>query len=133
MTSTWKAVAMLALAAVAGGAIGSVLTARAGGPGRAHDHERGYDWYVQMLDRELSLSPAQHDSVEAILRRRDGAMDSLWGEMRPRITAIRESIRAEIRAQLTPEQQSRLGEITARLDKERRRKQQERERKNGSN
>jgi len=132
MTSTWKAGVMLVLAAAAGGAIGSVLTARAG-HGTGHDHERGYSWYVEMLDRELKLTPAQRDSLVAILRRRDGSMDSLWAEMRPRISTLRESIRSEIRAQLTAEQQARYGEITARLDAERRRKQQEHERKNGSN
>jgi Spy/CpxP family protein refolding chaperone len=119
-TSTWKAVALLVLAAAVGGAAGSVLTARAAcGKGGADCHRHGNAWYVALLDRELKLSAAQRDSVRAILRRRDASMDSIWTEMRPRIDAARNSIRTDISQVLTPEQQGRYRDLTARLDAER--------------
>jgi hypothetical protein len=119
LTSTWKAVALLALAAAAGGAVGSALTARVGHPGR-EGHGHGYGWYVDLLDRELDLSDALRDSVRAILQRREGSMDSILAEMRPRIEAARAVIRSEISAQLTEEQTRRYQALTARLDAERR-------------
>jgi hypothetical protein len=119
LTSTWKAAGLLALAALAGGALGSAVTLRIGARGDHGDRGRGYAWYVEMLHRELRLTPAQEDSVRAILARRDGAMDSIWAEMRPRIDAARGAIRAEIATQLTPGQQEQYRRLTARLDAER--------------
>jgi Spy/CpxP family protein refolding chaperone len=121
LTSTWKAVALLALAAAAGAAAGSVVTARAGREGR-EGHGRGYGWYVDLLDRELDLSDAQRDSVQAILKRREASMDSILAEMRPRIEAARAVIRNEIGAQLTPDQARRYQDLTARLAAERKEK-----------
>jgi Spy/CpxP family protein refolding chaperone len=121
LTSTWKAVALLALAAAAGAAAGSVVTAWAGRESR-EGHGRGYGWYVGLLDRELDLSDAQRDSVRAILQRREGSMDSILAEMRPRIEAARAVIRSEISTQLTPEQARRYQDLTARLDAERKEK-----------
>ncbi|HWA57636.1 MAG TPA: periplasmic heavy metal sensor [Gemmatimonadales bacterium] len=122
-TGTWKAVAMLALAAVAGGVVGSAITASA----VRDDHgARGHGptWYIDLLDRELKLTPAQRDSVRAILDRREGSMDSILAEMRPRIDAVRQVIRGEISAQLSPAQQQQYRDLTARLDAERRERNQ---------
>ena len=134
LTSTWKAVALLALAAGAGGVVGSAVTARVvhrEREGRGH----GYGWYVDLLDRELHLSDAQRDSVRAILQRREGSMDSILAEMRPRIDAARTVIRGEIALQLTPGQQERYRQLTARLDAERqtRREKEARDKSKGSN
>lgn len=118
MTSTWKAALLLGLAALAGGAVGSAATLRLT-RGDHGDRGRGYTWYVDLLTRELKLTAPQQDSVRAILARRDGAMDSLWAEMRPRIDAARNAIRAEIATQLTPAQQEQYHQLTARLDAER--------------
>lgn len=119
MTSTWKAAALLALAAVAGGSAGSAWTARRSeGPER-----RGYGWYIELLRNELDLTGAQEDSVRAILRRRDQTMDSLWAEIRPRFDAARSAVRAEIAGQLTTAQQTRFAEVGARLDAERQERQ----------
>jgi len=118
-TGTWKAVAVLALAAVAGGVVGSALTlslGRGGHEGRGH----GSNWYIDLLDHELRLSAAQRDSVRVILERRQGSMDSILAEMRPRIEAARAVIRNEISGQLTTEQQKLYVDLTARLDAERR-------------
>jgi Spy/CpxP family protein refolding chaperone len=118
LTSTWKAAGLLALAAVAGGALGSAVTLKAVASQR-EDHGHGYSWYVELLHRELKLTPDQEDSVRAILARRDSAMDSIWAEVRPRIDAARSAIRAEITTRLTPEQQGAYRQLTARLDAER--------------
>ncbi len=122
-TGTWKAVGMLALAAMVGGVVGSAITARAGREergGRGH----GPTWYIDLLDRELQLSPVQRDSVRAILDRREGSMDSILAEMRPRIDAARQVIRAEISGQLTAAQQEKYRALAARLDAERRERAQ---------
>lgn len=121
-TGTWKAVMLLLLAALVGGAIGSAATARvvghrhqsSGGPGRHSE------WYVDMLRRELDLTPGQQDSVRTILRHRRAVMDSMWAALRPRMELMRDSIRADVRAILTPAQQGRFAEVTARFDARRR-------------
>ena len=121
-SSTWKAGLLLSLVALAGGAVGSALTVqvmhghRAAGSGQRH----GGDWYVELLDRELKLNPAQRDSVRAILGRHRGEMDSIWGELDTRLGQSRETIRGEIRVQLTADQVTRYSDVTARLDAERR-------------
>jgi hypothetical protein len=133
LTSTWKAVALLALAAGAGGVVGSAVTARV--VHREREGRHGYGWYVDLLDRELRLSGTQRDSVRAILQRREGSMDSILAEMRPRIDAARNVIRGEIAMQLTAEQQERYRRLTARLDAERqtRREKEAQDKSKGSN
>jgi Spy/CpxP family protein refolding chaperone len=122
LTSTRKAVALLLLAVVLGGALGSMATARVMG----HHHEdrdnqgRGSDWYIGLLRRELELNPQQQDSVRAILRRHRREMDSIYATLSVPMAAMRETIRTEIRALLTPDQQKRYAVVTARLDAARR-------------
>jgi Spy/CpxP family protein refolding chaperone len=117
--NTWKAVGMLLLAALVGGAIGTAATV--GVRERRHEQSRrgGSGWYVEMLTRELSLTEAQRDSVQQVLTRHRAGMDSIWAEMAPRMRAWREGVRADVRSYLTPEQQTRYAELTARLDAER--------------
>ena len=122
-TSRWKAVAVLALAAAAGAVIGGALTASATRSDR-EGHGHGSNWYVDLLNKELDLTDQQRDSVRAILDRRQGSMDSILAEMRPRIEAARAVIRNDINGQLTPDQQRRYRELTSRLDAERRERQQ---------
>jgi hypothetical protein len=131
-TSTWKAVALLGLAAVAGGAAGSVVTARVVAGHEEGRHPRGYNWYLDMLTRDLALSATQRDSVRVILQAWDRSMDSVWSRVGPPIDSLRMALRAQIGAQLTPEQQGRYREILARLDAQReaarRQRQEQRER-----
>jgi hypothetical protein len=117
--NTWKAVGMLLLAALIGGAIGTATTI--GVRGRRHEEGRrgGSGWYVEMLTRELALTEAQKDSVQQVLTRHRAGMDSIWAEMAPRMKVWRENVRADVRMHLTPEQQTRYAELTARLDAER--------------
>ncbi|HXG43297.1 MAG TPA: periplasmic heavy metal sensor [Gemmatimonadales bacterium] len=119
--SKGKAALLLLLAGLLGAGLGAWAAREFGrhGPGRGRWH--GPEGYVRLLDRELDLSPAQEDSVRAILRRSAGAMESLWAAVRPRFDSLRTVIRAEVRAQLTPEQQARYQDLVRRLDAERRR------------
>ncbi len=120
-SGTWKAGLLLALAAVAGGAVGSAVTMRTMHSGHGPGGGRhGGDWYVELLDRELKLSAIQRDSVRAILNRHHGDMDSLWNQFGNRLDQMRDTIRAEVRVQLTPDQLARYRDVTARLDAERR-------------
>jgi hypothetical protein len=121
--NTWKAVGMLLLAALVGGAIGAA--AMVGVRGRRHEDGRrgGSGWYVEMLARELTLTEEQKVSVQQVLTRHRAGMDSIWAEMAPRMKAWRESVRADVRAHLTPEQQTHYAELTARLDAERERRE----------
>jgi len=110
---------MLLLAALLGGVVGSVATI--GIHGRRHQDGRrpGSDWYVEMLTRELNLSPAQRDTVRDVLERHRPGMDSIWADVTPRMKTWREGLRAEIRTHLTPEQQQRYTELTTQHDAER--------------
>src|SRR5687768_5649271 len=56
---------------------------RARGPG---SQRRGI---VATLQRELSLTPEQRDSVQVIVRRWDPAMRSVYDGMRPRFDSLR--------------------------------------------
>jgi len=117
--NTWKAVGMLLLAGLVGGAVSSA--AMIGFGGRRHMGGRGHggDPYVEMLARELDLTAAQRDTVRAILDRHRPGMDSIWIDVAPRMKAWREGVRDEIRTHLDSEQQRRYAEYTARRDAER--------------
>jgi len=120
-TSRWKAIGLLLLAGVSGGVAGSAITAFAMGP----DHDkggrrRGSGWYIELLQRELDLSSAQRDSVEAVLDRYSAPMEGIWTDMETRIDSLRSAIRQDIQAQLSAEQRARYSAVTARLDAERR-------------
>lgn len=123
MANRWKAAALLVAAALAGGATGAVVTARVlqGGSGGADDR-RGHrmEGYVKLLDKSLRLSPAQEDSVRAILTRHREEMNAIWHDVEPRYETLRAAIRSEIRQQLAADQASEYDTLTARLDRERR-------------
>jgi hypothetical protein len=121
LTSTWKAGAMLVLAMVVGGAAGSALTSRSDAcKGTAQKSSAPGEGFVALLTEELALTPSQQDSVRAVLARRQGAMDALWEEIRPRVDSVRTIIRSEIAPHLTADQQPKFAALTARLDAERR-------------
>ena len=75
-----------------------------------HSRKRGEpreEAMMRKLERELTLSGPQRDSVRAIVRRHHAEIRGLWQEMHPRYDSLRAVTRAEIDAQLTPEQQAR--------------------------
>ncbi len=72
---------------------------------------------VDFLSKELSLSPAQQDSVRAILRRHRPELDTLWHLVHPRMDSLRAVMHREINAQLTPPQQARYSALVARVER----------------
>ena len=66
---------------------------------------------VERLAEELELSPAQRDSVEAILRRQRTVAQQELAEVYPRLRASVDSASAQIRRVLEPEQQARFDEM----------------------
>jgi hypothetical protein len=69
------------------------------------------------LGRRLNLRPEQRDSVRAILERHRPAMDSLWGDFRPRIRAVEETVQQEITAQLDPGQREKFAQLRRRFER----------------
>ena len=121
MASRGRAAALLAIVFLAGLVVGAGAAIashdRFGtGPHRRH----GPDDFVAHLATKLDLTPAQRDSVRAILSRRRASMDSLWHEVGPRVEALQQSVRADIRAQLDAGQQRKFVEMNKRFDAMRR-------------
>jgi hypothetical protein len=104
--SKLAAVGLLAAVFVAGGLAGWGGREAAERDDRG-PRRRGPDALVNYLSRELGLSPAQRDSVRAIIARHSPETDSLWARVRPRFDSIKARMRTEIDAQLTPEQRAR--------------------------
>ena len=105
-SKVWAVVLLLA-AFVAGIAVGVGAQSARRGPRPS---------YVDRLSTDLALTPAQRDSVAAILERYDDAMHELWNEVRPRMDTIRLDIRERIMTVLTPDQQEAYRALTQRID-----------------
>lgn len=122
MKSTWKA-GLLLIGTFAGGALAGgaavALADRGDLPGHRH-HHHGSDDHIEFLTGRLGLTPAQRDSITAILARHRPAMDSIWRQLGPRFETIKDSIGMEIRQQLTPEQQQKYDDMMRRIEAERR-------------
>src|SRR5437773_3282674 len=107
-STTW-AVVFLAATFAAGIAVGAggralwVRYASAAAPERG----RGLDRMMEELNDELSLSPAQRDSVRAIVQRHRTRMTAVWETVRPRFDSMRAQMDSDVARQLTPEQQTK--------------------------
>ena len=97
-------VATFVLGGLVGGAATSVADRRNHKPGHG---DRPRPSFVDRLQSDLDLSPAQRDSVQAVLDRHQPAMDSLWQLIRPQFQSERQAIRNAIAALLTPDQQAK--------------------------
>ena len=118
MQNRRRAALLLAAAFLVGALCGAagMLVASQRDVGPSQPRRRGPHGYVEHLTRTLDLSPAQRDSVRAILERHRPAMDSLRREVAPRFETLQNTIRSEIRLQLSPDQQERLSDMTKRFD-----------------
>lgn len=120
MTKSTRTATLLLLAAFALGAVagigGLALYHRSPGMGRS----QGPSGYLARLSKDLDLTPVQRDSVEAILKRFEPRMDSVWQDFRPKFETVRAAIRSDINAQLTPDQQRHYAELLERQDARRR-------------
>ena len=108
----WKAATLLAAVFLAGGLLGGAVTRMIPPMGMSRDP----GGMLKHMTSDLDLTPAQQDSIRAILERYRPAMDSAWSEVRPRIETVRARIRSDIAAQLTPEQRSKYEEMMKRHD-----------------
>jgi Spy/CpxP family protein refolding chaperone len=122
MKPTWKATLLL-MATFAGGALAggaAIAVADRGDVRRNHrPHRHNAEDHLQFMTRQLDLTPAQRDSVQAILGRYKPKMDSIWRQVGPWFETIKDSISNDIRRQLTPEQQTRYSEMLQRFAQER--------------
>jgi hypothetical protein len=101
-------------AGVAAGVAGAALGDRhqGGRPGR----QRQAISYLDRLNHDLRLSPAQRDSVSAILKRYDEPMRELWRRGRQQVDSMRLRVRTEIGAVLNAEQRDRYQIMNQRMD-----------------
>ncbi len=102
--SKLAALALLAAVFIAGGAAGWGV--REGGKCEGRSR-RGPDAMVDRLGRELSLTPAQRDSIRAIFERHHPEFEALWAGVRPRFDSLKTIVRTDVAAQLTSDQQAR--------------------------
>jgi Spy/CpxP family protein refolding chaperone len=123
MKPTWKATLLL-LATFTGGALAggaAVAVADRGDMRRGHKpHRHDSRDHLEFMTRRLDLTPAQRDSVQAILGRYKPKMDSIWRQLGPRFETIKDSISNDIRRQLTPQQQTEYSKMIERFEQERR-------------
>ncbi|HUL49251.1 MAG TPA: periplasmic heavy metal sensor [Gemmatimonadales bacterium] len=109
------ALALLLVVFAAGMAVGwGVRNWRPAGPAPRYREARAM---VDFLTKQLSLSPAQQDSVRGILRRHRPELDTLWHLVHPRMDSLRAVMHREINAQLTPSQQARYSALVARVER----------------
>jgi len=114
------AVALLAAVFVAGAVAGWGFQAWADGGRGGRRGPRGLDATVDYLARELTLTPAQRDSVRAVFVRHKPAMDALWKSVHPKFDSLRVQLRTEIDGHLTPEQLARHRQMVEEMEQRRR-------------
>ena len=111
------ALALLALVFVAGGAAGWGVREGARCETKSR---RGPDAMVERLTRELSLNPAQRDSVRAIFQRHHAEFEALWARVRPQFDSLKTIVRSEVAAQLSTEQRVRYQRLLEQAEHQRR-------------
>ncbi len=90
-------VAVAVVGLVAGAAIERWVISGGGSRG-------GRATYSNYLSSQLQLTPAQHDSVVAILHRHQPELHALFQTIRPQVDSARARVADEIRGLLTPAQ-----------------------------
>jgi hypothetical protein len=75
---------------------------------------------VKRLTDELSLTPTQAQSVDAIFARRELQLDSLRLRVNPQLDSLRDHMRLSIDSVLSPEQRVKFAEQRRRMDERRR-------------
>jgi Spy/CpxP family protein refolding chaperone len=79
---------------------------------------------VEQLTRELSLTSAQSQQVDAILMRRHAESKAIHDQADTQLNEVHQKGREDIRAILTPEQKPKFEDFLQRLDQERKRNSQ---------
>ena len=114
-TTTW-AVALLVVTFATGVAVGvgsRAMWARHA-QAAAPERRRGPDHLVRELNEALRLTPAQRDTVHAILQRHWARMTEVWETVRPRFDSMRAQMDSEILRQLAVDQQVKYRDHMAR-------------------
>jgi len=110
MTSTWK---QILIAFVIGALAGSAVTYRYAPPHRPAFHKGGM---IDRLAKDLGLSSVQKKKVRVILEKHRESFKALREEARPRMDALKESMKRQINEVLTPEQQKKFAELKTRWE-----------------
>ncbi|MFI5057622.1 MAG: hypothetical protein ACHQLQ_05505 [Candidatus Acidiferrales bacterium] len=117
----WVGVVFL-LGAALGGVLGYVCARRSHAATTAPQSEEGRRTHrVAQLTRELSLTPAQSQQVDAILRERHAEARAIRDQTDAQIDQVHQKGRQQIREILTPEQKPKFEEFLRRLDEDRKR------------
>ncbi len=120
----WIGVVFL-LGAALGGMLGYVFahhTAQAAPPQMSEAAKRTQK--VELLTRELHLTPAQAQQFDAIIAEIQAQFKAIRKQADPQLDEARQKGRDRLRAVLTPEQRPKLEEYLRRLDEERKRNEQ---------
>ena len=102
-------------AGVAVGGVASAVLADHGGD-RASGSRHPETSFLDHLDRDLRLTPVQHDSVAAILKRYDEPMRQLWRTERRGFDSLRVRVRTDISRVLDDSQRVRFDLMNQRMD-----------------
>jgi hypothetical protein len=124
---TW-ALVLLAATFLAGATVGQglrALWARRAEAAATRTH--GPDRMLAVLTTELRLSPAQHDSLGAVLQHHWARLNAVWQTVQPRFDSIRADMDSQVVRQLTPDQATKYRDHVTRY-----RRRQEQERQPGS-
>ncbi len=114
------AASLLVATFLLGVAVGGVALAAWGDRGDERERPpRERPSYADILERELSLTTAQRESVDVILARQQQTMTALWTEIGPRFDSLRVEIRDEISQLLSEEQQAKYQDMIARSERRR--------------
>jgi Spy/CpxP family protein refolding chaperone len=117
----WVGVVFL-LGAALGGMLGYLSAHRiasAANPPRSEPQRRAHR--LEQLARELSLTPAQSQQVDAILMQRHAEAKTIHDQADAQIDQVHQKGRYQIRAILLPEQKPKFEDFLKRLDEERKR------------
>jgi len=116
------AIGLLVAAFAAGVAVGGAASATFGERDRDRDRlprqsrSREEVSYLDRLDRDLQLRPAQRDSVAAILKRYDEPMRELWRQGRRQLDSMRLQVRSDIASVLDQRQRESFRLMNQRMD-----------------
>jgi Spy/CpxP family protein refolding chaperone len=70
--------------------------------------------FLKRLDRQLDLTPEQHDQIAKIMKESHDRTNPLWEKIAPQMTDELKRVREEIRQVLTPEQRKKWGDLMRR-------------------
>lgn len=126
VSATRKAALWVGAVFLLGAALGGVLgylcahrIASAASPSTNEPQRRARR--VEQLTRELSLTPAQSQQVDAILMQRHAESKAIHDQADAQLDQVHQKGREQIRAILTPEQKPKFEAFLKHLDEERKR------------